>query len=32
MFNWPDGPPHPWSIEREMEVPEIWQNPDKVAG
>ena len=29
-LNWPDGPPHPRSIEHEMEVPEFWQNPDKV--
>jgi hypothetical protein len=31
-LNWPDGPPKPWYIEHEMEVPEFWQDPDKVEG
>jgi hypothetical protein len=29
-LNWPDGPPKPWCVEHEMEVPEFWQDPDKV--
>ena len=29
-LNWLDGPPKPWRIEREMEVPEFWRDPDKV--
>jgi hypothetical protein len=29
-LNWPDGPPHPWSIEHEMAVPEFWQDGRKV--
>jgi hypothetical protein len=31
-LNWPDGPPKPWYIEHEMEVPEFWQDPTKVEG
>jgi len=27
---WPDGPPKPWCIEHEMEVPEFWQRPELV--
>jgi hypothetical protein len=29
-LNWPDGPPKPWCVEHELEVPEFWQDPDKV--
>jgi hypothetical protein len=29
-LNWPDGPPKPWCVEHEMEVPEFWQDPSKV--
>ena len=29
-LNWPDGPPKPWCVEHELEVPEFWQDSDKV--
>jgi len=27
---WPVGPPKPWCIEHEVEVPEFWQRPELV--
>jgi hypothetical protein len=29
-LNWRNGPPKPWCIEREMEVPEFWRDRTKV--
>jgi hypothetical protein len=29
-LNWPDGPPKPWCVEHEMEVPEFCQDGRKV--
>jgi len=31
-LSWPDGPPQPWCIEHEMEVPDFWEDESKIEG